>query len=395
MTLLRTLLTLVLLLSYSEALAGTAFVEFLDVGQGDSILVTSPEGKTVLIDAGTGKVDVPQYLSARGIDTLNLMIATHAHADHIGGLDEVLNAVKVNVYLDNGLPHTTQSYSKLMRLVEKQSKAGLKYKKANNGQVFNLGAELKLSIIHPQDKSLRGTRSDLNSNSVVIRMQHGDNCFLFTGDAEEPSEHLLVQKGVEPCQVLKVAHHGSNHSSSQSFLNAVKPQIAVISAGYGNRYGHPGKKTLSKLERIGATIYRTDLLGTILIESDGKSLKVSHDHTVHRPGSAQITRPISIQAVEKNIVNSISIATPAVTITTPVNKGDASTVQGFNFNTANIEQLQSIPGIGPKLSQRILDYRTENGPFKSVEELVNVKGIGPSKMNNIRQHGYVVEPQAP
>ena len=123
-----------------------------------------------------------------------------------------------------------------MRLVEKQTQEGLKYKKANNGQVFNLGAELKLSIIHPQDKSLRGTPIS-NSNSVVVRMQHGDNCFLFTGDAEEPSEHLLVQKGVDPCQVLKVAHHGSNHSSSQSFLNAVQPQIAVISAGNGNRYG--------------------------------------------------------------------------------------------------------------------------------------------------------------
>ena len=270
----------------TTALAGMLEVEILDVGQGDSILIKSPAGKLVLIDGGTGNGrSTIDHLSKRNIQEINLMVATHAHADHIGGLDEVLEAIPVKNFLDSGIPHTTQSYRKVMALVESKD---IPYIEGKNGRKFRLDDGIVLELLHPQDLALKNTRSDLNSNSVVIRLTHGDNCMLFTGDAEEPTEDALIQKGLEPCSVLKVAHHGSNHSSTDRFLNAVQPEIALISCGKDNRYGHPGEETMEKLHRIGAQIYRTDQLGTIKLISDGKLVKVESE----KPFSAE---PISSQ----------------------------------------------------------------------------------------------------
>ena len=180
------------------------------------------------------------------------MVGTHAHADHIGGLDEVISAITVKNYMDNGLPHTTKTYEKVMGLIETED---IPYLTAVNGREFNLDDGIKISVIHPQDRPLRNTRSDLNSNSVVLRLTHGDNCFLFTGDAEEPTEDVLVHTGIEPCQILKVAHHGSNHSSSTHF-RAIKPEIALISAGQTIDTTTPVKRH-SNGRRAGAKVYRT------------------------------------------------------------------------------------------------------------------------------------------
>ena len=156
---------LALFLLALSAFAGTLEVEILDVGQGDAILIRSPEGKTVLIDGGTGKIDVVEYLKARNITEINMMVGTHPHADHIGGLDEVLEAFPVKVYIDNELPHTTRTYEKVMTLVEQKK---IRYMTPKHGQIFNLGSEVTLEILHPQITPLRNTRSDLNSNSIVI-----------------------------------------------------------------------------------------------------------------------------------------------------------------------------------------------------------------------------------
>ena len=209
----------------AECIGGIATVDILDVGQGDAILIRSPEGKSILIDGGTGSVNVVPMLRERGIEELNMVVGTHAHADHIGGIDEVFEAFPVKVYLDNGMPHTTRTYEKVMGMVEQKK---IRYIEAKRDQAFKLGKEIKLEVIHPQTVHLRNTRSDLNSNSVVIRMTHGKNCFLFTGDAEEPTEHALIRQDVGQCDVLKVAHHGSNHSSTTAFLNVVQPKLALI-----------------------------------------------------------------------------------------------------------------------------------------------------------------------
>ena len=358
-----------MLLSYCllvlSAIAGTLSVHILDIGQGDSILIQSPEGKVVLIDGGTGSVNLVPYLQSLNVEEVNLMVATHAHADHIGGLDDVINAFPVKVYLDNGQPHTTRTYNSLMKLVEDKN---LTYISAKNGRVFNLGSEVTLEVLHPQDRLLRNTRSDLNSNSVVIRMRHGQNCFLFTGDAEEPTEHILVQKGIEPCNVLKVAHHGSNHSSSQRFLQAVQPDIALISMGVDNRYNHPGEETIQRLKSVGSTIYRTDQQGTITLESDGTSIAVSVAGK-----SPEVFKP--------------TVKTPVTAEPEPT--ATQSDTTKFNLNTANAAQLQSIPGMGPKRSNAILEYRNQHGPFSSLADLQKVSGIGPKTAATISLYAYI------
>ena len=350
------------------AIAGTVTVEILDVGQGDSILIRSPEGKTVLIDAGTGRTDVVPMLQQRGISELNMVIGTHAHADHIGGMDEVFEALPVKVYLDNGMPHTTKTYEKVMKLVEDKE---IRYIEGKRDQEFNLGKEIKLQVLHPQNTLLRNTRSDLNSNSVVVRMTHGKNCFLFTGDAEEPTEHQLVQQGVGTCDVLKVAHHGSNHSSTNHFLQTVQPKIALISLGVDNRYGHPGDEAMDRISNTGAEIYRTDTMGTLTVTSDGKKLTV------------QTKKEAVVHKVDKGAVKEIAHTTMDTTV--------ISNVDGkFDINTASQTQLESINGIGPSKATAIIAYRTEHGPFKSIQELTNVSGVGPKTAEKIAAAAYVL-----
>ena len=351
-----------------SAIAGTVTIDVLDVGQGDSILIRSPEGKSVLIDGGTGKVDVVPLLRERGIDELNMVVGTHAHADHIGGLDEVFEAIPVKVYLDNGMPHTTKTYAKVMELVEQKD---IRYIEGKRDQEFNLGKEIQLQIIHPQNILQRNTRSDLNSNSVVIRMIHGDNCFLFTGDAEEPTEDQLVRQDIGTCDVLKVAHHGSNHSSTSHFLQAVEPKIAVISLGANNRYGHPGEEAMARLERTGAEIYRTDTMGTVTITSDGTTLQVEtkKEAVVHKVDAGKI----------KEIAH---ITTDTTVITDATGK--------FDINTASQEQLETISGIGPSKATAIIAYRTEHGPFTNINDLVKVSGVGPKTVEKIAAAAYVI-----
>ncbi len=352
----------------TQALAGILKVEILDVGQGDSILIQSPKGKIVLIDGGTGRGNsVVDELIARNISEINLMIATHPHADHIGGLDEVLERLPVKNYLDNGQPHTTQSYQRVMKLVEDKE---IGYIRGKNGRKINLDDGISLEILHPQEKGLTGTRSDLNSNSVVVRLRHGNNCMLFTGDAEEPTESALLQKGIGPCQVLKVAHHGSNHSSSNHFLNEVQPKIALISCGKDNRYGHPGDETMSRLNRIGAQIYRTDQIGTIKVISDGQQISVEgENHFTATPNK------------ESNKSEPSSSKQPS--------GGISGNPDGFDLNQATQAQLESISGIGPSKAVAILEYKNAHGPFGSFSDVEKVKGIGPSTASKIEAASYI------
>lgn len=256
----------------SAALAGELKVHVMDVGQGDAILVTTPAGKHVLIDAGDDLDDTAPQLQALGVESLALVVATHAHADHIGGMRPVIEGFEVGMYIDSGLPHTSRTYTSLMQTIEAR---GVTYKAARVGQVYKLDDGITVRVLWPTDTPLKDTRSDLNSNSVVLRVDHGEDCFLFTGDSEEDTERAMLSRGVETCDVLKVAHHGSRHSTSEYFVDAVSPTIALISVGAGNSYGHPGAETVERLSRAGATIYRTDLSGHITVVSTGNGIYVS------------------------------------------------------------------------------------------------------------------------
>ncbi len=340
------------------AWAGTVQVHVMDVGQGDAILIEAPEGKRVLIDASTGKAGVADKLKAKGISSLNLVVATHPHADHIGGMAEVLKNIKVGRYMDNTMTHTTLTYARTMAAVEKK---GVGYVGAIQGRSFNLGKEVKLTVLHPRSTLLKGTRSDLNSNSVVIRMDHKNNCFLFTGDAEEPTERDLVNRGLEECDVLKVAHHGSGHSTTAGFLRAVKPKFAAISAGAGNRYDHPDDAALNRLRSAEVDVHRTDTDGTITFTSDGNSIKVSTE----RDGGDPFV---------------------GVSVSDDPGEETAASVVGnkININTADATALDALPGVGPSRATAILDYRKKNGPFKTCDSILEVYGIGPKTVENIR-----------
>jgi competence protein ComEC len=251
--------------------AGDLLLDMLDVGQGDSLLLRSPDGKVILVDAGDGHVDVTAELRARGVDHLDLVVVTHAHDDHLGGMEAVIRAFPVGVFMDSGVPHTSQVYTNLMAAVEALD---LPYQAAEQGQHIRFGAEVAVDVLWPGRVKLHGTRSDLNANSVVLRVEHGNDCMLLTGDSEEETEVRMEIRGLEPCGLLKVAHHGSNYSSTDHFLIKVKPGIGLISVGESNRYNHPGVDTLGRLEAHGVAPYRTDLDGALRVISSGHGMRV-------------------------------------------------------------------------------------------------------------------------
>lgn len=251
------------------ALASPLVIDVLDVGQGDAILVRAG-GRSVLVDAGPSKT-ITEQLERLGVRGLDLAVASHAHADHIGGMEAVIRSMSVRYYLDNSYPHTSATYRNLMKAIEDQR---VRYMASESGQEIALTDDVKITILAPPPEPFSNTRSDHNSNSVILWIQHGDIDVLLTGDAEAPTETWLVEQGVPQVEILKVAHHGSDHSSLASFLEAVKPQVALISCGRDNKYGHPGPGTLARLAQVGAKVYRTDTMGQIRVISDGKRFEV-------------------------------------------------------------------------------------------------------------------------
>ncbi|MFH1710472.1 MAG: DNA internalization-related competence protein ComEC/Rec2 [bacterium] len=258
-------------------------ITFIDVGQGDAILIESPSGKKALIDGGgrqenlsskgtdkedpTGKTIIVPFLRKKGINELDLVILTHPHDDHVAGLPYVLEKIKVDMVLDSGQPHTSRGYSRFLKLIERKK---IPYKIARAGQVIDLGGGVKGQVLHPSEPLISGTESDLNNNSVVIKLVYGRTSFLFTGDAAfEAEARILSLRPVLASDVLKVGHHGSRTSTSAGFLEAVRPKYAVICVGAKNKFGHPTPETLGRLAKYSIKVLRTDLGGAVIFKSDG------------------------------------------------------------------------------------------------------------------------------
>ncbi|WCN36328.1 ComEC/Rec2 family competence protein [Aneurinibacillus uraniidurans] len=246
---------------------GNLSVYYFDVGQGDSILIRTNKGENVLIDGGNndkGK-QVVRYLQALHIDTLDAVIGTHPDADHIGGLDTVIDNMKVQAVYTPKVTHTTITYEDFVKAVKRK---GLKLKEAKAGVSLGLSGADAVFVA-----PVKSYGDDLNAWSAVVKVTYGENSFLFTGDAPVKSEKDMIAAGQNiRSNVLKVGHHGANTSTSQAFLSAVQPEYAVISAGKGNKYGHPTAEIIKRLQANGIKIYRTDELGTILSTSDGKNI---------------------------------------------------------------------------------------------------------------------------
>jgi competence protein ComEC len=246
---------------------GQLVVTFIDVGQGLSIFVRAPGGKTALIDGGNPGSGALRYLQSQKVSRIDVMIATHPHRDHIGGLTEVLRAMPVGEVWTPGSSTTTRTFERFLDAI---AKAKVPFKEARRGDAIALG-DLKFEVLHAEKKTAK-----LNDTSIVARLQHGNVSFLFTGDAEKASENAMLATDKEKLAsaILQVGHHGSGTASTAPFVAAVSPKVAVYSAGAGNSFGHPNPKTVARLKKAGAEVYGTDTHGTVVITTDGKGYKV-------------------------------------------------------------------------------------------------------------------------
>ncbi len=242
-------------------------VHFIDVGQGDSILIDLGS-EEILIDGGDRSPGVVSYLGNYVDGSLEAVVATHPHADHIGGLISVLGSFEVEEIWHNGDTATSKTYSEFMEAVQSEV-ADVHIGK--RGDVIHVG-DLLLTILNPSKPD-----DTTNNNSLVLSLSYGDIDFLFTGDAEVEAEADMLISSVVPVpdiEILKVGHHGSRTACSNDFVAITSPEIAVYMAGEGNRYGHPHAETITKLYNIGAEIYGTDTHGTIVILTDGKDYEL-------------------------------------------------------------------------------------------------------------------------
>jgi len=255
-------------------------VSFLDVGQGDAILIQTPDGQNILIDGGPDSQQINLELSKKlpfWDRTLDLVICTQPQADHVTGLVEVLHRYKVKQVLEPGIPYDASIYREWLRVIEDK---GIKYNLARAGQDIDLGTGLRMEIVNPPQKFFQGTSCDIDNNGVVLKLTWNKVSFLFTADIREEAElELIMQRANLKSTVLKVAHHGSETSTTSQFLATVDPEVAVISVGTDNPFGHPSPEVVERLiDRVGEdNVYRTDEDGTIEFITDGERLWVKAD----------------------------------------------------------------------------------------------------------------------
>lgn len=234
-------------------------VHFLDVGQGDSILIEY-NNKAMLIDAGEsdqGEV-VTNYLQSQGISTLDYVVATHPHSDHIGGMDDVLNNFQVKHFIDSGYPHTSKTYENMLKIIDQKD---IPFEVVKAGQTIDFDPAVDIEVLNPASTY----SDDLNENSVVLKVTYDETSFLLMGDAGLETEEHIMKAGYDvDSDILKVGHHASRSGSGPTFISAASPVVSVIEVGSGNSYGHPHSEILDRLQEA-STVYRTDLDGTITV----------------------------------------------------------------------------------------------------------------------------------
>ncbi|EGT0695433.1 ComEC/Rec2 family competence protein [Clostridium perfringens] len=243
-------------------------ISYMDVGQGDAAYI-KVNGNDILIDAGprSNSKELLEQLKAKNIDDFELVIATHPHEDHIGGMVDVFKEYEVKAFYSPKITHTTKTYENLVKAVKNE---GLKTKELKGGMVIDLGEGAKFEVFTPQ----KSEYEELNDYSPIMKLSFGDTSYLFTGDAEKLAEEeaLAKYKTSLDSDVIKFGHHGSSSSSSNAFIEAVSPKYGIISCAKDNKYGHPHRETLDIIKKYNIKTFRTDTDGEIILTSDGKSI---------------------------------------------------------------------------------------------------------------------------
>ncbi|KGA83386.1 competence protein [Lysinibacillus fusiformis] len=276
-------------------------VHFIDVGQGDSILIESPNGKTMLIDGGVKGAgqQVVSYLKELGVNKLDQVVATHPDADHIGGLIPVLQTIPIEQFYDSGKVHTSQTFEEMLMAIDQKN---IPYYVPKTGDFIEFDKDVTVKVLNANEHA-----TDNNDASIVLKVVYGNVSFLLTGDAGIALEKEMMQNDVT-ATILKAGHHGSNTSSSEEFIRAVKPEVTILSYGEDNKYGHPHAEVVDRLQAMGSNIYATAESGTIIVATDGVNYTVngkeaSRAVTPKTPSTVLPTTAVEI--VSKDLVTEI------------------------------------------------------------------------------------------
>lgn len=250
-------------------------VSFLDVGQGDAVLIQTPDGKNILIDGGPSPQKLHLELSKKlpfWERTIDLVISTQPQADHIAGLVDILRRYEVKQVIQADTGYNSAIYQEWLDVINNDN---IKHRKVNAGQIIDLGNDISIEVLNPPAKLFEGTSSDTDNNGLVLRLEWGQISFLFTADIRRETEfNMIMRRANLESTILKVAHHGSNTSTSGRLLSLINPEIAVISVGSDNSYGHPHAEVIDTLASYidDDRIYRTDISGTVEFITDGNRL---------------------------------------------------------------------------------------------------------------------------
>jgi competence protein ComEC len=333
---------------------------FIDVGQGDSILIQTPNGKNILIDGGrkSAGTKVVDYLTEHGVKSIDLLVATHPDADHIGGLVDVLQQVPVKNVLDSGRTHTTETYMEYLELIDQKN---ITFNVAKVGSKLTLDNDLTITVLNALNPN-----DDINDSSVVLKISYGTIDFLLTGDASIANEKSMIQQFNVKAEILKAGHHGSDTSSSAEFIRAVAPEATILSYGENN-YGHPDPTVVQRLQNIGSSIYSTYSSGDIVVTANGVVYRVS-------------------ASPWKGGISPVEPSPTPIPVPKPEPKPEPEVKYPINVNTANYDTLLLIKGVGPTIAQNIIDYRKAHGPFTSINQLLNVKYIGEATLNEMKPY---------
>lgn len=361
-----------------------AKVHFINVGQGDSILIQSGNGKNMLVDGGT-KAQGPKvvsFLKAKGVTKLDVVVATHPDADHIGGLISVLNNFPVAKFVDSGKVHTTDTYYEMLQLIDTKN---IPFEVARTGQKIGFDNVLGIQVLNADS-----TASDNNDASIVLKAKYGKVSFLLTGDADVAIENTMMSKYDVKSTYLKAGHHGSNTSSSANFINAVRPAGTVLSYGKDNSYGHPHKEVVSRLNYVKSKIYSTAVSGDVTVSTDGNTHSVNVKPTViTTPTPTTPTPPPpttgttgNLKIVAKDLSGEVVTIKNAGTTNVAMAGWKLVSVQGnqtFTFPTFTLKAGASVKVTsGPNASSgtNVLKWTTANIWLNSGDpaKLINSKG---------------------